>query len=160
MEHVCNPPLDEVGLDKWRGPNWICPDCNKQYRSNGQVWLAAPRQSEEVRKTSSTGAQKGAKPARYDLIPPKALELVARLYGRGAEKYEDHNWRAGYDWSLSYAALNRHLWAFWNGEDMDEEMGLPHLACVIFHAMTLLTYMDEHPEFDDRYSTRKRLTDG
>lgn len=114
--------------------------------------------SEEVRQTSHTGGQKGAKPARYDLIPPGALELVAKLYGRGAGKYDDHNWRRGYDWSLSFAALNRHLWAFWNGEDMDEEMGLPHMACVIFHAMTLLTYMEEHPEFDDRYSTKQALT--
>lgn len=105
----------------------------------------------EVRTTSSTGGEKGVKEARFDLIPVKALETVATLYGRGAKKYSEHNWRKGYEWSKSYAAMQRHLNAFWNGEDIDPEMGLPHLACAIFHAMTLLTFMEEQPEFDDRF---------
>lgn len=110
----------------------------------------------EVRKVSSTGGEKGQKEARYDLLPGKSLELLARLYGRGAGKYEDRNWERGYDWSLSFAALQRHIWQFWNGEDLDEEMGMPHVACAIFHAFALLEFMDEHPEFDDRPSTLKQ----
>ena len=47
----------------------------------------------EVRTTSSTGAEKGVKPERHDLIPVPALTLLARLYGKGAEKYAAHNWR-------------------------------------------------------------------
>ncbi len=109
----------------------------------------------EVRVTSSTGGQKGQKEARYDLIPGHALELVAKLYGRGAGKYEDRNWERGYDWSLSFAALQRHIWQFWNGEDMDEEMDMPHVACAIFHALALLEFMDTHPEFDNRPATLK-----
>ncbi|UQS94717.1 hypothetical protein SEA_ZEINA_43 [Arthrobacter phage Zeina] len=105
----------------------------------------------EVRTTSSTGGEKGVKEARFDLIPVKALETVATLYGRGAKKYSEHNWRKGYEWSKSYAAMQRHLTAFWGGEDIDPEMGLPHLACAIFHAMTLLTFMEEQREFDDRF---------
>jgi hypothetical protein len=105
----------------------------------------------EVRTVSSTGGEKGVKPERYDLIPVEALAVVARLYGKGAEKYAEHNWRKGYEWSKSYAALNRHLNAFWGGEDIDEETGMPHLACVVFHALTLLTFMEEQPEFDNRF---------
>lgn len=107
--------------------------------------------SEEVRSVSSTGAEKGTKPERFDLLPTAALAKVARHYGAGAEKYEDHNWRKGYEWSKSYAALQRHAAAFWGGEDIDEETGSPHMAAVAFHALALLTYMDEHREFDDRY---------
>jgi hypothetical protein len=107
--------------------------------------------SEEVRTTSETGAQKGVKAERYDLIPVEALAQVARLYGRGAEKYAEHNWRKGYEWSKSYAALQRHATQFWNGEDIDEEMGLPHMASVVFHALALITFMQEQPGFDDRY---------
>jgi len=91
------------------------------------------------------------KPERYDLIPVGALATVARLYGRGAEKYAEHNWRRGYDWSKSYSALCRHLNAFWGGEDIDEETGMPHMACVVFHSFTLLTFMEEQPQFDDRF---------
>lgn len=91
------------------------------------------------------------KPERYDLIPVGALATVARLYGKGAEKYAEHNWRRGYDWSKSYSALCRHLNAFWGGENIDEETGMPHLACVVFHAFTLLTFMEEQPQFDDRF---------
>lgn len=105
----------------------------------------------EVRTTSSTGAQKGMKPERHDLIPVPALSLLARLYGKGAEKYAEHNWRKGYEWSKSYAAAQRHMQLFWDGEDIDEEMGLPHVTCATFHMMALATFMSEHPEFDDRY---------
>jgi hypothetical protein len=99
------------------------------------------------------------KPERYDLIPVGALALVAKLYGRGAEKYAEHNWRRGYDWSKSYAALNRHLNAFWAGEDIDEEMQLPHLASVVFHTFALMTFMEEHPQFDDRFIGPKTKSD-
>lgn len=104
----------------------------------------------EVRVTSETGGQKGTKPARYDLIPAQPLETLARLYGRGAEKYDDHNWRKGYDWSLSFAALQRHAWQFWNGEDNDAETGLPHMASVAFHALALIEFMETHRDFDNR----------
>ena len=100
-----------------------------------------------------TGAMKGVKPQRHSLIPPEALNQVAEHYGVGAEKYEPHNWRKGYDWSKSYDALQRHATAFWDGQDMDPETGTPHMAAVAFHALTLLTFMKEHPQLDDRYKT-------
>ena len=107
--------------------------------------------STEVRSESSTGGQKGVKPERYDLIPIEALDIMARLYGFGAVKYAAHNWRKGYDWSKSYASLMRHATRFWAGEDFDEETGLPHLAGAAFHCFTLMVFMQEHPDFDDRF---------
>lgn len=106
----------------------------------------------EVRTTSATGGEKGTKPERYDLIPVEALSKVAALYGRGAAKYAAHNWRRGYEWSKSYAALQRHATQFWAGEDNDTEMDLPHMASVAFHALALLTFMEEQRGFDDRYT--------
>lgn len=106
--------------------------------------------SEEVRVTSSSGGQKGKKLARFDLIPVSALTHLAEHYGKGAEKYEDRNWERGYEWSLSYAALQRHLTAWWNGEDVDEETGHSHIDAVMFHAFALRTFLETHPEFDDR----------
>lgn len=105
----------------------------------------------EVRSVSSTGAEKGTKIERFDLLPTQALAKIARHFGVGAAKYAPNNWRKGYEWSKSYAALQRHLTAFWGGEDYDEETGSPHLAAAGFHVLTLLTYMDEQPGFDDRW---------
>lgn len=100
---------------------------------------------------------KGQKLARFDLIPPEALYRLAEVYGMGARKYTqkgipgDNNWRKGYNWSLAYAAMQRHLWLFWGGEDLDPESGLPHLAHAAFHCMTLLTFMEEQSVYDDRW---------
>lgn len=109
--------------------------------------------SGEVRTTSSTGGQKGTKIQRYDLLPISALKQVAQHYGVGALKYDANQYRLGYEWSKSYAALQRHANQFWGGEDFDEETGSNHMAAVAWHALTLLTFFEEHPQFDDRYKT-------
>lgn len=105
----------------------------------------------EVRVTSSTGGQKGTKPQRYDLIPVLPMDKLAELYANGAAKYDAHNWRRGYNWSLSYAAAMRHMTRFWAGEDIDPEMGLPHPIAAVFHMFALTQFMEDFPEFDDRF---------
>lgn len=108
----------------------------------------------EIRTTSSTGGMKGVKPERHSLIPPEALDSIARLYAFGAKKYADHNWRKGYEWTKSYDSLFRHASASLRGEDYDEETGEPHLAGVVFHAFTLMCFLfdyEQYGHFDDRY---------
>ena len=97
-----------------------------------------------------TGGEKGQKEARFDLIPVDALWQLAEHYGKGSKKYSTRNWERGYDWSLSFSAMQRHAWQFWNGEEIDEETGSSHLSAVIFHAMALATFCKTHPELDDR----------
>lgn len=108
----------------------------------------------EVRTVSDTGGEKGTKAQRYDLLPGEALDIIAEHYAVGAEKYAAHNWRRGYEWSKAFAAMMRHAWLFWRGEDNDKETGTPHMAAVAFHAMSLLTfgrYPERYARFDDRY---------
>jgi len=105
----------------------------------------------EVRTTSSTGGEKGKKLAQYDQIPADALNELAEHYGKGSAKYSKHNFRKGYEWSLSFSAAMRHLWQFWGGEDIDEETGSKHVTAAAWHCLNLATLMDEHPNFDDRY---------
>ncbi|QAU06647.1 hypothetical protein SEA_WILLIAMBOONE_146 [Gordonia phage WilliamBoone] len=104
---------------------------------------------------SDTGGKKQKKLARYDLVPAGPLLELAELYGRGAEKYADRNWENGYDWSLSFSALMRHAWQFWDGENFDDETGAAHLASVAWHALALLQFMqqEKYARFDDRPST-------
>lgn len=99
---------------------------------------------------ATTGGEKGAKLARFDLLPAKPLWELAEHYGRGARKYADRNWERGYKWSLSFAAMMRHSWAFWRGEDIDPETGSPHIVAVAWHALALREFMVTHPELDDR----------
>lgn len=114
--------------------------------------------AEEVRVVNATtGAEKGSKLARFDLLPAGPLTALAEHYGRGAEKYDARNWERGYDWSLSYAAMMRHAWAFWGGEDIDEETGSPHIVAVAWHALAMAEFMQTHPEMDDR--PKAALTD-
>lgn len=108
---------------------------------------------DETMSTSSTGAKKAENDERYDLIPAEPLRMLARHYGVGAKKYADRNWEAGYEWHKSFAAMMRHAWQFWNGEDIDPETGSPHTVAVMWHAAALTEYMRTHPEFDDRAIT-------
>lgn len=101
----------------------------------------------------TTGGKKGSKLARFDLIPQDALWALAEHYGNGATKYDDRNWEKGYAWGLSMAALNRHLSAFWQGEEYgtDEKFGeFPHLVAVIWHAMALYAFWSRQIGTDDR----------
>ena len=104
----------------------------------------------EVRTFSSTGGAKGVKIARYDLIPAAPLYELACLYGVGALKYDERNFEAGYEWSKSFGAMQRHAWLFWNGEDIDPETGCHHLASVVWNAMALMLFTQTHTELDDR----------
>jgi hypothetical protein len=106
---------------------------------------------QEVRATDpSTGGQKGRKLARFDLLPWDALWLVAEHFGAGAAKYDDRNWERGYPWSWSYAALQRHLAAWWQGDsDLDEE-GRPHIVAAAWHALVLVAFWMRGSGTDDR----------
>lgn len=88
------------------------------------------------------------------LIPRQALEAEARVMAFGAEKYGRDNWRGGMDWSRLTDAALRHITAFVDGEDLDPETGLPHLAharcCMAF----LLAYGALELGQDDRHHQR------
>jgi hypothetical protein len=138
----------------------------------------------ETRSTSSTGAQKGVKQEQYDQIPVMALQALAVHYGRGAAKYEAHNFRLGFEWSKSFNAAFRHLLDFWSGKDFDvcsndpdgcsfitikgepfeptmpdtcyNHTGSHHLISGLWQLSCLYSFTEEHPEFDDRLSTLRR----
>lgn len=110
----------------------------------------------EVRITNAlTGGQKGKKPEQFHYLPLDPLREVMRLYARGAEKYDDHNWRQGYDWTLSIDALFRHFMQFCEGESYDSETQCHHLSSVVFHAFALMEWEKTHPELDNRYKPKE-----
>lgn len=110
----------------------------------------SPVYQNETRTVSATGGEKGVKQARYDLIPTGPLKLLAEHYGTGALKYADRNYESGYEWSKSYAALQRHANAWWGGETFDPENGANHMTAVAWHAFALLLFSETMPGYDDR----------
>lgn len=113
---------------------------------------ASPDMRNEVRVVDpETGGAKGSKPERFDLLPWDALEEVARVYAMGSRKYEPHNWARGYAYSLSIAALVRHVSKFVQGEDTDGESGLHHLAHAVFHCCSLMAFKLRNRGTDDRW---------
>lgn len=74
--------------------------------------------------------------ARFDLIPVEAVAALAEVLTFGAEKYGARNWEKGFPWGRVFAALMRHLWAWWRRAPADPETGFSHLwhalACVAF----------------------------
>tara|TARA_B100001113_G_scaffold27792_1_gene20146 strand:- start:376 stop:819 length:444 start_codon:yes stop_codon:yes gene_type:complete len=78
----------------------------------------------------------GDKPKLY-LLPPKSILEVGKVLTYGAEKYDAENWRKVDDLQNRYtSAALRHIFAHIDGEQLDEETGLSHLA----HAMCCLLF--------------------
>ena len=86
-----------------------------------------------------------------NLLSTEAMNQTAAVLKFGAQKYAEHNWRAGFIWSRPLAAAMRHLTAFNDGEDKDPESGLSHLAHAACCIMFLLEFEKTHPHLDDRY---------
>jgi hypothetical protein len=104
-----------------------------------------------------TGGQKGRKLARFDLIWWPALWALANVYGQGAKKYADDNWKKGYSWKLSLGAMLRHLMLWVIGEKYDKETGCHHLAQVMWHCCALMYFEVEHPTLDDIHTGKERF---
>ena len=75
----------------------------------------------------------------YSLIPPNALDDVAKVLTIGAKKYDRHNWKKLDDIENRYfAAAQRHMWALLKDESHDPETGVHHAAHAVCCMMFLL----------------------
>lgn len=119
-------------------------------------------QDKERRVTDpNTGGEKGKKLPQLSCLDPRGLLELARVAGYGCIKYARLNYTKGFDWSLSYDAAQRHLNAFWDGEQLvtddkeAEPYKLHHLACAAWHCLTLLMFSMRGIGTDDRYKGKK-----
>lgn len=88
---------------------------------------------------------------RLELVPWAAVTEIAEVLTFGAEKYDANNWCRGARWGRYFAALCRHLFAWWSGEEKDPETGKSHLAhagCCLFF---LMEYQRNTWGTDDRF---------
>lgn len=81
----------------------------------------------------------GDKPM-YNLLPPIAIDEMAKVMTFGAKKYAPNSWQGIEDGIERYrSALLRHTFAMQRGETIDPESGLPHAA----HAMCCAAFICE-----------------
>jgi hypothetical protein len=78
----------------------------------------------------------GVRKAGMSCVPCQPLLEIGLAMQEGARKYGRHNYRvAGVRSSVYFDAALRHLMAWWEGEDIDPDSGLPHLskagACLV-----------------------------
>lgn len=99
--------------------------------------IASENWREEVEPQLVEGLKFDTDKARYDLIPPEIEEAIAKVLTFGATKYGERNWELGMKWGRPYAALRRHMAAWWSGEDNDPETGMPHT----WHASCCLAFI-------------------
>jgi len=84
------------------------------------------------------------------LVSREAIEQLAKVLAFGKSKYSAWNWAKGLEYSRVIDAAMRHLYAFADGENLDKESQLSHVAHAMCCCMFLLEYLKEHPELDDR----------
>lgn len=106
----------------------------------------------------SGGRKNDSEKPQMDLLDTTALVELAKVLDFGAKKYDRFNWKAGIKWSRVISAAMRHITAFNNGEDVDPETGISHMAHAMCNCMFLLNYIKEHPELDDRYKPYETTT--
>ena len=86
----------------------------------------------------------------YELIPPAALEEVAKVLAMGRDKYTAWNWSNGIAYTRLIGAILRHTFAYLGGQSKDEESGLSHIAHVAVNCLFILHFEKYKPELDDR----------
>lgn len=81
---------------------------------------------------------------RMDLLPPRPLTEVARVYTDGANRIAPRNWEKGIAYGDCLAAALRHILEYQDGNDVSEH-GFHPLAHAIFWLNAVLHY-DLNPE--------------
>lgn len=98
----------------------------------------------------------GATKTPLGLVPPHAMEQTAWVHKLGADKYGPWNWReTGVCASTYVNAILRHLNAWRDGEDLDPESGISHLAHIACSANILMDARYCGKLQDDRNTTRQ-----
>lgn len=92
----------------------------------------------------------GQRKVPLHVVPPALLIQTARAIS--SNTYAPYNWRDnGVVASVYYAAIQRHLNAWWDGQDLDTDSGVSHLAhaaggiAILLDAISAGNFLDDRP---------------
>lgn len=92
--------------------------------------------------------------SQLSIVPSALIESVSRVMMYGTGKYNRDNWRKGLSYNETLDSCLRHLMAWKDGEDLDSESSLNHLAhaaCNLGFLLEFISLSDIYNKFDDRY---------
>jgi hypothetical protein len=136
----CEPSEQRVALALVNAPASCPRDTEASFHVEIVPDEPAPPTKRSERQPAAGAVKADAGKLPLELVPTRPLEAVAAVLAFGARKYAANNWRKGLAFSRVYAAVLRHLFAWWRGEDNDPETGLSHLA----HARCELDFLLEY----------------
>lgn len=101
---------------------------------------------EEITADANTSAVRStdADMYRFDLIPQRMLERVAKVMAVGAARYGAHNWEKGFPWSSVVNHLLRHAYLYLIGDKTED-----HLAHMVCNLGFLIEYETTRSEMND-----------
>jgi hypothetical protein len=109
----------------------------------------------------------GTKKLPMATVPPALLHYAAMAFADGAAKYGPFNWREKkVSASIYYEACLRHLMAWFDGEEVAEDSGVPHLAHAVACVAILIdvygtaTFNDNRPPKGPASRLQKGWVDG
>lgn len=99
--------------------------------STGEAMKMSPPEGKPTNPKDAIGSKK----MHVSTVPAQVVGELGLAMLEGACRYGRHNYRiAGVRASVYYDAAMRHLMAWWEGEDIDPDSGLPHtvkaMACM------------------------------
>lgn len=101
------------------------------------------------------GKKNDAGKADISLIPLSALEVEARGFMLGEQKYGRYNYCKGMEATRLVGAALRHLLKWQEGEDLDTESGFSHLGHVRCCMAMLIETQRLGTLIDNRYPQKK-----
>ena len=107
----------------------------------------------------SQGDRYNNRKPKWSLVPQSSLLPMVRVLEFGATKYGDYNWAKGLSIRETCESLKRHLDAFMEGEDKDNESGLSHIGHIQCNALFLSWMMENRSDLDDRIVLKNKQDD-
>lgn len=86
----------------------------------------------------------------YNVLSMEVQAGEAAVWENGAKKYKRGNWLIGGAYTNTADSLLRHVAKFLNGEDIDDESGLPHVDHIVTSAKILSHSFHTRKDLDDR----------
>ena len=120
-----------------------CSPCEEFVIAKGDDWDGGDAGENKI--TYSSGASRNdIGKIRLDLIPPEALLELGEVFGEGAIRHGDENWKKGMPNSVVINHMLRHLLLYMKG-DRDE----PHMGKVMFGCCVLIWNEENNVNMED-----------
>lgn len=133
------------------GNDWCGPNYCKRGKCDAETPPTRPLNWALNTKPSNPKDRMGILKAGLSVIPSTVLWELGLAMLEGALKYGRHNYRViGVRASVYYDATNRHITAFWEGEDIDPDSGVSHITKAIASLTVLRDAMIRGNWVDDR----------